>query len=232
MQVFVFTMIRQSKFIALMAIFSCFSPAWVAASCDIETFPIMAEMRTYHLMNDANYNGEMMSVKGFDADISAAEVRRYYERQWSGREAHSVMGQWQQISTMTRRCILTVQYQSSGTGTTMGRLIASKPPESRLQNMGKGVPIPQGGIVISDLETQDGPKSGRLVMISSGESAVDIVDFYHAEMQGTRWLLERKFEEQGAFVMLFRDGVDEFNLVIIPTGNGMSQILINKVRLK
>jgi hypothetical protein len=225
-------MIRQFKFIGLTTFFCCFSPAWVAASCDMDMFPIMAEMRTYQLMDEANYNGEMMSVKGFHADISAAELRRYYERQWSGREAHSVLGQWQQISTMTRRCILTVQYQSSGAGKTTGRLIASKPPESRLQNMGKGVPIPEGGIVISDLETEDGPKSGRLVMISSGQSAVDILDFYHAEMQGTRWLLERKFEEQGAFVLLFRDGVDEFNLVIIPTGNGMSQILINKVRLK
>jgi hypothetical protein len=225
-------MIKQYKFSGLTALLFVIFPAWVQASCELDEFPVMDEMRTYTVMENANYNGELMSVIGFEADLSSSEVRRYYQRYWSGSEVQSELGQWQQISTVTRHCILTVQYQASGSGKTAGRLIASKPPQSQQQDMGKGLPVPNDGIVISDLDTQDGPKSGRLVMISSEASAIDIVDFYRAELQGTRWLLERQFEDQGASVMLFRDGLDEMNVVVIPTGNGMSQILINEINTR
>jgi hypothetical protein len=209
-----------------------FYAAAVHAACDIDEFPVMPEMRTFVLMDKAQYNSETLSVLGFDADVPSHQLVNHYQRLWAGSEVLSDIGQWLQISTITKNCILTVQYRANGADKTTGRLVASAPIQSLGQQQGEGMPIPPEGIVISDLTTQDGPKTGRLLIISSEDAVIDVASYYRTKMQGGRWLLEREFEEQGASVQLYRDGLDEFNLVIIPTGNGMSQILINEVTIQ
>ena len=96
--------------------------------------------------------------------------------------------------------------------------------------MGEDVLAPTDSVVVSDLTTNDGPKKGRVTMLNSADSVSEVAEFYLSEMQNKGWHTERDFSDQGARVLVFRDGLNISNIALIPAGDGTTQILLNEVR--
>ncbi len=208
-------------------LFSLFTvPSW--ADCDFTDFPTMDGMKISALMDNANYNNRPIMVRSFSASTTAGSLLSFYQRAWKDRSAESVFGPWQQISTVEENCLFTVQYGEAGEGV-FGRLLISIAPQIDADApMGEGVLKPADGQVVSDLKTQDGPKDGRVTVITSERSVSELMTFYHTEMTMDGWVLQNNFAEGGRSVMTFKRRADESNILITPAGDA-SQILINEV---
>jgi len=206
----------------------------VDANCDFDDFPIMDEMNLQDVMGDANYNNRPMMVQNFIADdASYHDVVDYYHKVWDELYDDTAFGMWHQITTMTDKCLMTVQVAAQNNSTpSVGRLIISNPPTvNETESVGADVLSPPESVVVSDLATNDGPKKGRVTMLSTAESTSDVANFYLNEMQNKGWSIDRKFNEGESRVLVFRKGLDSSNILIIPAGD-MTQVLINEEIIK
>lgn len=204
------------------------------ANCDFDDFPIMDEMAIQDVMGNANYNNRPMMVQNFIADdASYHDVVDYYHRVWDKRYDDTAFGMWHQITTMTNECMMTVQVAAQNDSTpSVGRLVISNPPAANENDdVGADVLAPPDSVIVSDLVTNDGPKKGRITMLSTAESTSDVASFYLNEMRHNGWSLDREFNEQESRVLVFRKGLDISNILIIPAGE-MTQVLINDEIIK
>jgi len=198
------------------------------ADCDFDDFPMMDEMTVQTVMDDANYNNRPMSVRNFYADASYQQVVKYYHKVWKDRYDDTAFGIWHQITTITSKCMMTVQLAGQTGSPSSGRLIISNPPTATAnENVGEGILAPPDSQIVSDLVTVDGPKKGRVTMIAAGGSTSEVAAFYRSEMQNKGWTIDRSFVEQDSRVIAFRKGLDVTNIVILPAGD-MTQVLINE----
>ncbi len=230
---FAITMNKRSSLIIAIIVWSVVHSVNVWADCDFDDFPIMDEMQVQSVMDDANYNNRPMMVRSFLANASYLEVVAHYHKVWDERYDDTAFGIWHQVTTITNDCMMTVQIAAQHAPTSSGRLIISNPPKGSLQaKLGEDVLAPADTVVVSDLRTNDGPKQGRTTMLTSAEDARSVAAFYMSEMQSNGWHLERDFMEGAAHALVFRDGLNISNIVILPTGDGKAQILINEVITK
>ncbi len=230
---FIIMMINKTKAHGVLVMTLMFLALPVMARCDFDDFPIMDDMYVQSIMEDAVYNDRPMMVRSFTADASYHEIVNHYHRIWDKRYDDTAVGIWHQITTMTPECMMTVQVTDVSASPTNGRLIISNPPSgSARKSVGDDILAPPDSHVVSDLSTVDGPKQGRVTMLTSNESTRDVAGFYQSEMRSTGWTLDSQFSEQDALVLVFKKGVDTSNIVIVPTSEGRTQILINEERIK
>ncbi len=204
------------------------------ANCDFDDFPVMDEMTLQSVMDDGNYNNRPMMVQNFIADqASYHDVVDYYHKIWDARYDDTAFGMWHQISTMTDECMMTVQVAAQNNSTpSVGRLVISNPPTSNEgDSIGADVLTPPDSVIVSDLVTDDGPKKGRITMLSTAGSTSDVAGFYRSEMQHKGWALDREFNEAESRVLVFRKGLNVSNILIIPAGD-LTQVLINEEIIK
>ena len=93
--------------------------------------------------------------------------------------------------------------------------------------------MPSDTIVVTDTQTEDGPKRGRVSILTSTKSVRELSGFYKARLTRSGWAAERDFEEEGVVVLVFRKGLDSSSIVISPTSDpNYTQILINSEEIK
>ncbi|MDX6849737.1 hypothetical protein SCD92_10235, partial [Gilvimarinus sp. SDUM040013] len=202
------------------------------ADCDFSDFPTMVEMKVSTLMGNATYNSRPMDVRSFSASASEDQLVRFYQNRWRDEFAESKFEAWKQIAHLEDDCLYTVQYGSVGDNNTFGRLLMSEAPTGDDMNvaLGEGVVKPGDAMVVSDLLTNDKPKKGRVTVITSEQSVAELASFYQTEMRGDNWSLEHSFSRDGGTVLVFRKGLSENNVIIMPAGDA-TQILVNEVKV-
>ena len=228
---FVITMIKQRLFYNYIVLWLSLSlSAAVSARCDFDDFPTMDDMEIQSIMEDANYNNRPMMVRQFLSDSTAKQVIAFYHEEWEERYDDTPFGEWYQVSTMANNCMMTVQISIEYPDSARGRLIISNLPTGN-PNAGLGEDLlkPADTEVVSDLVTDDGPKQGRVSMLTSAESPRDVAAFYRSAMEAKGWHLERDFKQAEAHALVFRNGLDILNVVLVATKDGLTQILLNEV---
>jgi hypothetical protein len=209
-------------------VFSCS----IHADCNFDDFPVMDDMRVQVVMDNVVYNDRPMMVRNFNIEQSAEQVVNYYRRQWRDASVDSQMGVWRQISTLTKKCLMTVQYAEMAGAGTFGRLVISNIPQLNASGqLAADLKLPSGTIVVSDTRMEDGPKKGRVTLLTSEGSVDQVAHFYRSQMLGDGWGLENDFREQGNVVLVFRKRLNESNIVITPAGEA-TQVLINQVEVR
>jgi hypothetical protein len=127
---------------------------------------------------------------------------------------------------------MTVQYSEVPSAGAFGRLVISNEPKSNPDaTLASDLRLPSGTFVVSDMKTEDGPKKGRVTILTSEGSVDQVAHFYRAQKLGDGWAVENEFREQGSAVLVFRKRLDESNIVITPAGEA-TQILINEVEVR
>ena len=224
-----FALMMNNKKLYLLALTLFLYGTVANGNCDFDDFPVMSEMRVQSVIDDANYNNRPMMVKSFYAEAGYSKVADYYHRKWEDEYDDTAFGIWHQITIITKKCMMTVQVTPQDDDSSHGRLIISNPPEADFTKIGGDVLAPADAVVVSDLATNDGPKKGRVTMLSSADSVSEVAEFYLSEMQNKGWYSERDFNNQGARVLVFRDGLNISNIALLPAGDGTTQILVNEV---
>lgn len=228
MKVSVNMMINKLVIFLLLSMFV--SSVW--AECDFDDFPIMDGMKVQLLMADTVYNNRPMTVRSFTTDSNLAVLVGFYHRRWRGEFSDSSFAGWTQVSSLQNDCLMTMQAgEIEGVGTA-GRLVMSAVPEvSADAPIGEGVLAPGDAVVVSDMTSDDGPKVGRVTILTSAQSVSSAAQFYTSQMSSNGWWLERRFAQQGGAVLVFREGANESNIAIIPAGE-YTQIIVNEVTAK
>lgn len=202
------------------------------ADCNFDDFPLMPDMRVQSVLDNAVFNDRPMLIRNFSIDTSAERVANYYRQQWRDASVDSEMGAWKQVSTLTKKCLMTVQYNGIPGAGAFGRLVISNVPKITPDAiLASDLRLPSGTIVVSDMKTQDGSKKGRVTILTSESSVDQVAHFYRAQKIGAGWAVENDFREQGRIVLVFRKQVNESNIVIVPAGEA-TQILINEVEIR
>src|SRR5690606_31283702 len=117
-------------------------------------------------------------------------------QQWRNATVDSHLGAWRQISTLTKKCLMTVQYAEMPGAGTFGRLVISNVPQLQPgAELGQDLRLPSGTFVVSDMKTEDGPKKGRVTLLTSDSSVDQLVNYYRSNMQADGWALENNFRE-------------------------------------
>lgn len=206
-------------------------PAALRADCTFDDFPTMSGMTLSPMLGDTSWNNRPMMVMGFTTDSGWQSVVSHYRRVWRDKYVDSSYAIWNQVTHLNDDCMMTVQVAPADAPASgsMGRLVISNPPKVRAgAELGDGVPMPAGSIVVSDMTSRDGKKTGRITIITVGESVDDTLRFYRTEMSRKGWKSEREFREGEASVLSFRRRVDELNVLLMPAGEH-TQVLINEV---
>lgn len=203
-----------------------------SANCNFDDFPVIPDMRVQIVMDNVVYNDRPMMVRNFNIEQPAEQVVNFYRQSWRDASIDSQMGAWRQISTLTKKCLMTVQYAEMPGAGTFGRLVISNVPNLNPGgNLASDLQLPSGTMVVSDTKMEDGPKKGRVTLLTSEGSVDQVAHFYRAQLRGDGWALENDFSEQGHVVLVFRKRLNESNIVITPTDDA-TQILINQVEVR
>lgn len=226
-----FISLKKSNIFSVLISLMLFS-SLVSADCDFDDFPVMDNMRTQLIMADTVYNHRPMAVRSFSSDSTLQALLNFYHRRWKDNYSDSMFGTWTQVSTLDDECLMTVQAgEVEGVGTA-GRLVMSDVPDADVDApLGEGVLAPSGSTIVSDMSSVDGPKHGRVTVITSDLSVAEAVQFYTSQMQSKGWWLQDRFSQQGRAVLVFRQGLNESNIAMVPAGE-YTQILINEVQVK
>jgi len=211
---------------------SLFYSVTANANCDYDDFPVMPDMRVQTVMDNVMYNDRPMMVRNFNVEASAEQVVGYYRQQWRNATVDSHLGAWRQISTLTKKCLMTVQYAEMPGAGTFGRLVISNVPQLQPgAELGQDLRLPSGTFVVSDMKTEDGPKKGRVTLLTSDSSVDQLVNYYRSNMQADGWALENNFREGNHAVLVFRKRLNESNIIITQAPDA-TQILINQVEVR
>lgn len=201
---------------------------WAFGVCSFDDFPTMDDMKTSNLLNNAVQNNRPLMVRGFIIEAEVVDVQTFYSKRWEGQVDHSTYGPWRQITTITDKCMMTVQVASKALGGSHGRLVISNLPGAAAnQALGTDLIRPADAEVISDLKTDDGFKTGRLSVLTSSQSPSRLKQFYADEYINDGWTFEREFSEGAGTVIVFRRGVETANVLLLKGATG-TQILINQ----
>lgn len=197
------------------------------ANCDFSDFPTMWGMKLHSVIDSSQYNNRPIMVKGFTVDSEFEEVINFYHRKWKGRFDDSTFGPWYQVTTLIESCMMTVQVASMN-DSSQGRLVISNVPTAGPnENIGAGLIVPSDAVVVSDLVTQEGPKKGRVSVLATFDSTAEVASFYRSAMTSAGWSIDHSFAEDSAHVLVFRNGLNIMNVLIMPASGG-TQILINE----
>lgn len=204
------------------------SNGWAFGVCGFDDFPMMDDMKTSTLLESSIHNNRPLMVRSFIIDVEFVEVQTFYHELWEGQVDHSTYGPWRQITTITDKCMMTVQVASKELGGSHGRLVISNLPGAAAnQALGMDLIRPGDAQVISDLKTDDGFKTGRVSVLTSAQSPSQLKQFYANEYINDGWTFEREFSEGAGTVIVFRRGVETANVLFLEGATG-TQILINQ----
>src|SRR5690606_21472818 len=162
----------------------------VIANCNFDDFPVIPDMRVQIVMDNVVYNDRPMMVRNFNIEQPAEQVVNFYRQSWRDASIDSQMGAWRQISTLTKKCLMTVQYAEMPGAGTFGRLVISNVPNLNPGgNLASDLQLPSGTMVVSDTKMEDGPKKGRVTLLTSEGSVDQVAHFYRAQLRGDGWAL-------------------------------------------
>ncbi|MEM7540156.1 MAG: hypothetical protein AAF384_01085 [Pseudomonadota bacterium] len=186
--------------------------------------------------NNMKLNGVTVSVRHFRSQRNVSEVIQFYRDEFPaslpedpGVLVTDVLQPWTVISRMEDGYLLTVQTKPEGRGSS-GILAISKPPnDPDLQDdMGKRVPKMDGSDVISDLETKDDGKKGRVVLVTNDHSVKSNADFYRERYLAEGWtpVMDQNIDNQ-MHTLAFNDMGQKVNIVAMRGQDGGAVVMIN-----
>ena len=148
---------------------------------------------------------------------------RYYLSVWAAdgpaKPIESQIANYRIVTRVAGTYAMTVQAQPGPQGGSFGYLsvimfddMAAEPSPP-----GYGLSAPDGSVTISDIESADGPKQGRTVMLRNPHTVDYNARYYISSMRFQGWKLvnqQTPMKEDKSRLLTFRRNAEEVNIVI------------------
>ncbi|HUO45191.1 MAG TPA: hypothetical protein VMT94_09835 [Burkholderiales bacterium] len=155
-------------------------------------FPVPEGMQLKWVAPDMKFNGVPMQIREFNIDKSVDEVLSYYKQQWPARgkrpgAVEYPLGDWQVVAAPVERCFYTVQARTTGAHSSSGILAVTHPPSGPVVQRGHDFPMMFGSKVVNDIDSVDGPKIARTLVLINQFSPQANADFYQRTLSQDGW---------------------------------------------
>jgi len=163
-----------------------------ASSGDCPEFPVPDGMQVQWVAPDMVFNGVPMQIREFNIEKSVDEVLSYYKQQWPARgklpgAVEYPLGDWQVVAAPMERCFYTVQARPTGMHSSTGILAVTRAPNGQPAQRGSGFPMMSDSKVVNDINSVDGPKSARTLVLINQFSPQANASFYERVLSQDGW---------------------------------------------
>ncbi len=153
-------------------------------------FPAADFMEVKVVAENIQYNHLPMRIFNFRSGQSVEAVRAFYNDEWEGEIAEKDVERWKILSHREGDFLLTVQIRKEQELATHGTLsiapVFSDSPELD-EELGRGVDTMPGAKVINDIQSVDGGKSSRTLVLEHPDSVQRTADYYSALYERQGW---------------------------------------------
>jgi len=159
---------------------------------DCPEFPVPDGMQLQWVAPDMTFNGVPMQIREFNIEKSVDQVLSYYKQQWPARgklpgAVEYPLGDWQVIAAPMERCFYTVQARATGMHSSTGILAVTHAPSGPVAPRGNGFPMLSDSKVLNDINSVDGPKTARTLMLTNQFSPQANASFYERVLSQDGW---------------------------------------------
>lgn len=216
------------------ALLACICLTPVVQASDFPRLKLPDAMQVKIVAGDLRMNGLTTRIYAFHSTKTADELVDYFSRQWT-RMARSHAGPWDILAHRDAGFLITVQSrQANGLGETRGFIAFSnlfQAVEEGIKPPTVDVPMLPDTSVIQDLQAVDQGRPSRTLILRSGQSASQNLDFYRAYFheQGYKPLAHGALVKGAAAgSMILNRGNEELN-VAVAEQNGTTIVTIVRV---
>ncbi|MBI4829023.1 MAG: hypothetical protein HY804_09485 [Nitrospinae bacterium] len=222
--------------IAAMAFFA--QPA--AAQNPWEGFPEPPDSTVKTVADRIVHNGVPQSIRVFSSEADVESVVRFYLSVWAAdgpaKPIESQIADYRVVTRVAGNYAMTVQAQPKPDGGSFGYLsvIMFDDMAAALPPPGHGLPAPDGSVTLSDIESDDGPKQGRTVMLRNSHSVDYNARYYISSLRFQGWkLVDQKapMKKDKSRLLTFRRSAEEVN-VVISDKVSQTTVLLNFVSVR
>lgn len=195
-------------------------------------FPVPPDATVTWVGEDMDLNGVPMQIKDMTSPEPPAQVLAFYRQAWSGPPFYEEfqVQDWTAIATLRKHCFYTVQVKSDGKGGSLGLLGITTKPGSRSHAPGAGFPLSPGSKVLSDIDSYDGGKKGRMLVIADPNPPKGAADYYRAVLMQAGWVVVSNRHSGNNYVLILQRGTAQMDLTTSPATQGSgSSVVVNIV---
>jgi hypothetical protein len=206
----------------------CSPNTW--ADCDYDDFPRMDGMTVSSLGGNVQWNHMALAGRSFRVAASLDSVKQFYGRKWEGAVDYTEFNGWEQILYIDKHCMMMVQVKAQNERYSYGQMLLTNPPASDVgsQALGSGMPLPPEAQVISDMQSDDDIRQGRMVLLLNEEGMHATRVWYEAELQHQGWQLEDRSIHPNSVVLSYAKG-RELMTVGLLRHQDKTQVLLNRM---
>lgn len=180
--------------VAILLSLVCLWPsAGAAQGVPCPVFDIPSFVQAYWVAQDMKMNGMPMQIKEFHTKAPPEQVLAFYRAVWGKAPPYYYEYQnagWQVIATMKNRCFFTTQVKSDGAGGADGLLgVSTRPANNETPVPGKGFPVMPGSTVLNDMDSYDGGKTGRTLVLLGHQSVENTASYYIGALGDQGWVV-------------------------------------------
>lgn len=178
------------------------------AECDYDDFPRMDAMLVGMIADGLQWNNTAMNVRSFRVPATPQQVKDFYGKQWKEAVDYTTFGPWEQILHINNQCMMMVQVQAQNERYSYGKLMLTNPPVAGASDrrLGEGVPMPAEAQVVSDMQSDDPLRKGRVTMLLVADDIQRTRAWYESEMLHRGWQLEHRSTLAGSVVLNYAKG--------------------------
>lgn len=178
----------------LAVLLSCFSSWAFALAPKLDQPP---NSRVSVISNWMEVNGVASHIRQFNSKMSVERVIRFYKNRWDNGKKQQDYGiseslpPWTIISIIKSGYLLTVQATKEGARGSMGYLSISKLSDMEDEpKLGRGFPKLKGTHVLNDIDSDDGYKDSRTLVLFNKKSVKSNVSYYRNYYTAQGWSMD------------------------------------------
>lgn len=212
----------------LFAFLGCIS---AQADCDFDDFPRMEGMSVSALGQSVQWNHLPLNGRSFRVSSNLEEVKAFYGREWKDAVDYTEFNGWDQIMHINSKCIMLVQVKAQNERYSYGRMLLTNPPtkDAGQTPLGQGMPVPLNAQVISDMQSDDDIRKGRMLLLLNDDDMHRSRAWYESEMVSQGWTLDSRSIQPNAIVLSYSKGRELMTIGFLDVEDGRTQILVNRM---
>jgi hypothetical protein len=155
--------------------------------------------------DDMRLNGVPTRILRFSSAQEPAAVLDFFRGRWGTRRVENSVGPHRLLGRREGDYFITVRVQAHGRGTAGLVSVADLRAGSHARQRPAGVPLPADSVVLSDLESVDGARRARQLVVANAAGSPANAAFFESRLADKGLRLQRR-EGSGARQTLWFDG--------------------------
>ncbi len=189
--------------------------------------------------DDSTFNGVPMRAWTFSTWQSLESTIEFYRQSWATSDSDLLLGNapgmqqnaaagWIILSRIEDEFLITLQLNEHETKTAKGILgITTLPGTKSIPRLGVGVDLDSQAEIISDIESQDGPKRSRTIIAMTKGRVAGVQEMYKQLYLRKKWQQVGAAGSRATSALMFNKNNQEVNIAVTEANDGVLVTLVS-----